>query len=242
MSAWAAAHLIQRQVGLETILHFPTRGRNLLRIQGDLLAAYALGVRNLFVAMGDPTRIGDYPEAMDSYDIVPTGLMQLITQQFNQGIDKAGNSIGQATSFAVGCALNLAAKDSLREMRLLHKKAQSGASFALTQPVFDPVGAASFAAEYESRFERPMLPIIAGIKPLYNSKNAEFLHHEVPGIVIPELLRRRMKYSSSPQLEGISIAQEIAQEIRHLVHGVYVMPAFGRYDLVAELLEHVTGH
>ncbi|MCA9924872.1 MAG: homocysteine S-methyltransferase family protein, partial [Anaerolineales bacterium] len=105
MSAWAAAHLVQQQVGLETVLHFPTRGRNLLRIQGDLLASYAMGIRNLFVTMGDPTKIGDYPEAMDSYDIVPTGLIQLITQQFNQGLDKAGNSIDQATNFLVGCAL-----------------------------------------------------------------------------------------------------------------------------------------
>jgi homocysteine S-methyltransferase len=240
MSAWAAAHLIQLRAGLETILHFPTRGRNLLRIQGDLLAAYALGIRNLFVAMGDPTRIGDYPEAMDSYDIVPTGLMQLITREFNRGRDKAGNSIGHATNFAVGCALNLTAKEPAREMRLLYKKVKSGASFALTQPVFEPGKAAAFVSEYESTYEQPIIPIVAGIKPLYNGKNAQFLHHEVPGIVIPRSLRKRMKLAADPQREGVLIAQEIAQEMRPLVRGVYVMPAFGRYDLVAELLEQIT--
>lgn len=239
MSAWAAAHLIQRQVGLEAILHFPTRGRNLLRIQGDLLAAYALGIRNLFVAMGDPTRIGDYPEAMDSYDIVPTGLIQLITQSFNRGRDKAGNSIGQATSFSVGCALNLTPKEPDREMRLLRKKILNGAKFALTQPIFDPDAATAFVKAYESIYQETIIPIIAGIKPLYNKNNAEFLHNEVPGIIIPDGLRLRMKGSANPQLEGISIAREIVDEIRPMVSGVYMMPAFGRYDLVAEILEQI---
>ena len=98
MSAWAAAYLVQKEIGLETVLHFPTRGRNLLRIQGDLLAAHAMDIRNLFVTMGDPARIGDFPEATDSYDIVPTGLIQLIKAHLNRGVDKAGNAIDQPTS------------------------------------------------------------------------------------------------------------------------------------------------
>src|SRR5690606_10316834 len=135
------AYLVQKEVGLETVLHFPTRGRNLLRIQGDLLAAHAMGIRNLFVTMGDPTRIGDYPEAMDSYDIVPTGLIELIKKQFNEGLDKAGQSIDQPTTFVVGCALNLTPKDVDAELKLLRKKIEHGADFALTQPVFDPAAA-----------------------------------------------------------------------------------------------------
>ena len=107
MSPWAVCDLIQRQVGVETTLHFPTRGRNLLRVQGDLLAAHALGIRNVFVVMGDPTAIGDYPDAMDNYDLVPSGLIKLIKQNFNLGLDHAGADIGQPTSFFVGCALNL---------------------------------------------------------------------------------------------------------------------------------------
>jgi methionine synthase I (cobalamin-dependent) len=111
MSAWAVCHLLQRDVGIETVLHFPTRGRNLLRVQSDLLAAHALGVRNIFVVMGDPTAIGDYPQATDSYDLVPSGLIQLIKQQFNVGVDHAGQEIGLPTSFYVGCALSFSAPD-----------------------------------------------------------------------------------------------------------------------------------
>jgi len=240
MSAWAAAYLVQRDVGLETILHFPTRGRNLLRIQGDLLAAHALGIRNLFVTMGDPTRIGDFPEAMDAYDIVPTGLIQLIKEQFNSGLDKAGQSIDQPTNFVVGCALSLTPKDVERELALLRKKMQSGADFALTQPVFDAGAAKAFIARYREMYDEPLLPIVAGIKPLYNSRNAEFLHHEVPGIIIPEAQRERMRQAADPQQEGVRIAQEILQEIRPYVQGVYLMPAFGRYDLVADVLDSLS--
>ncbi len=237
MSAWAAAYLVQKEVGLETVLHFPTRGRNLLRVQGDLLAAYALGIRNLFVVMGDPTRIGDFPEAMDSYDIVPTGLIQLIKQQFNAGVDKAGESIDQPTNFVVGCALNLTPVDVAHEMKLLRKKISSGADFALTQPVFDPDAAKAFIARYEETYGEPVLPVIVGIKPLYNSRNAEFLHNEVPGMIIPDALRERMREAEQPQVEGVRIAQEILLAMRGVTHGVYMMPAFNRYDLVADVLD-----
>ncbi|MCA9969498.1 MAG: bifunctional homocysteine S-methyltransferase/methylenetetrahydrofolate reductase [Anaerolineales bacterium] len=237
MSAWAAAYLVQKEVGLETVLHFPTRGRNLLRVQGDLLAAYAMGIRNLFVVMGDPTRIGDYPEAMDSYDIVPTGLIQLIKQNFNTGVDKSGESIDYPTNFVVGCAVNLTPADPEREMKLLRKKIQNGADFALTQPIFDPEAAAAFVAQYEAAYGEPILPLVAGIKPLFNSRNAEFLHHEVPGMIIPEAQRARMREAADPQQEGVAIAREILLAIRPFVQGVYLMPAFNRYDLVADVLD-----
>ena len=237
MSAWAAAYLVQKDVGLEAVLHFPTRGRNLLRIQGDLLAAHAMGIRNLFVAMGDPTRIGDYPEAMDSYDIVPTGLMELIKRQFNQGLDKAGLSIDQPTTFVVGGALSLTPKDVEAELRLLRKKVEHGMDFALTQPVFDPEAALAFIAAYYDAYGEPPPPLLAGIKPLYNSRNAEFLHNEVPGITIPEALRERMRAAAKPQAEGVQIAREIAATLRPHVNGFYFMPAFGRYDLVADVLD-----
>lgn len=236
MSAWAAAYLVQRAIGLETILHFPTRGRNLLRIQGDLLAAYAMGIRNLFVTMGDPTRIGDYPEAMDTYDIVPTGLIELIKEQFNHGYDKAGLSIDQPTNFTVGCALSLTPKDIEAESKLLLKKVQHGSDFALTQPVFDAEGAIAFLDNYRATYGEPP-PILAGIKPLYNSRNAEFLHNEVPGISIPEAQRERMRRATDPQVEGVTIAQEIIGVLRPHVQGFYLMPAFGRYDLVANVLD-----
>jgi methionine synthase I (cobalamin-dependent)/5,10-methylenetetrahydrofolate reductase len=237
MSAWAAAHLVQDEVNLETVLHFPTRGRNLIRIQGDLLAAHALGIRNLFVTMGDPTRIGDFPDALDTYDIVPTGLINLIKEYLNKGVDKAGHTIDQPTNFVVGCALNLTPQDVEREMKLLRKKVKNGADFALTQPIFDPTAAREFIQVYESTYDEPILPILAGIKPLYNSRNAEFLHHEVPGIHIPETYLERMRGAQNMQQEGIDIAQEILLELQPFVQGVYMMPAFGRYDLVADVLD-----
>lgn len=239
MSAWAAAYLVQKNVGLETVLHFPTRGRNLLRIQGDLLAAHAMGIRNLFVVMGDPARIGDFPEATDSYDIVPSGLIHMIKDNFNQGTDKAGNSIDQPTNFTVGTALNLTPKDLGRELKLFNKKIRNGADFAISQPVFDPQAARAFIDAYKAQYEEPIIPILAGIKPLFNSRNAEFLHNEVPGIHIPDDLRRRMRQSADMQREGILIAREILAEMQPLIHGVYMLPAFGRYDLVADVLDGV---
>ena len=237
MSAWAAAYLIQEATGMETVLHFPTRGRNMLRVQGDLLAAYAMQVRNLFVVMGDPTRIGDYPDATDSYDIVPSGLIQLIKKQLNHGLDQAGKTIDQPTNFAVGCALSLEPKDLAREMRLLRKKIQNGADFALTQPVFNPAAAKAFIAAYQAEYDEPVIPIVAGIQPLYNFNNAEFLHNEVPGIHISDQLRQRMCDTDDPQREGVQIAQELVAELADVVQGVYLIPAFGRYDLVAEVLD-----
>jgi homocysteine S-methyltransferase len=237
MSAWAAAHLVQKEVGLETVLHFPTRGRNLLRVQGDLLAAHALSIRNLFVVMGDPTKIGDYPEAMDNYDIVPTGLIHLIKNRLNAGVDQAGQRIDQPTSFVVGCAVNLEPKDQARELRLLHKKITNGADFALSQPVFNPDSARSFLAAYEAEYGQPTIPIIVGIQPLYNIGNAEFLHNEVPGITIPNSFLERLRAAADPQQEGVCIAREILQEVQPFACGVYMIPAFGRYDLVADVLD-----
>jgi homocysteine S-methyltransferase len=189
--------------------------------------------------MGDPARIGDFPEATDSYDIVPTGLIQLIKESLNRGTDKAGNALDQPTSFVVGCALNLTPNDPDRELRLLCKKIRNGADFAITQPVFDPRAARAFVERYKAEFEEPLIPIVAGIKPLYNGRNAEFLHHEVPGISIPREQRERMHAAEKPQEEGVRIAQEIMAEIRPFTQGVYMMPAFGRYDLVADVIDAV---
>jgi methionine synthase / methylenetetrahydrofolate reductase(NADPH) len=242
MSPWAVCELIQRDVGIETTLHFPTRGRNLLRVQGDLLAAHALGIRNVFVVMGDPTSIGDYPEAMDDYDLVPSGLMKLISQRFNQGLDHAGSDIGQPTSFFVGAALNLLPGDPQREIKVLRRKIANGANFALTQPVYDPERASSFLRLYEEQFGKLELPLLVGILPLYSVRHAAFLHNEVPGIVIPEPIRVRIEAArENAPVEGIKIAVELAEDIKEWGQGIYIMPAFGRYDLAAEIVEAVRG-
>jgi methionine synthase I (cobalamin-dependent)/5,10-methylenetetrahydrofolate reductase len=240
MSPWAACQLIQSQIGLETVLHFPTRGRNMLRVQGDLLAAHALGVRNVFVVMGDPTAIGDYPDAMDDYDLVPTGLIHLIQHGFNRGVDHAGSDIGEATSFFTGCALNLCAKDIEREIRLLQKKLAAGADFALTQPVYDAGLARSFLDTYQTRFGELKLPILVGVLPLYSARHAAFLHNEVPGIQIPATIQARILSADDRAPEvGVQIAIELLESLSGVVQGAYIMPPFGRYDLAAEIIEAI---
>lgn len=238
MSPWAACQIIQNEVGIETVLHFPTRGRNLLRVQGDLLAAHAIGVRNVFVVMGDPTAIGDYPEAMDNFDVVPSGLIKLISQGFNVGRDHAGSKIGDSTSFFIGCALNLGAKNREHEMQVLHKKIQSGAKFALTQPVYDEEVANSFLTEYGERYGALDLPILIGLLPLQSSRHAAFLHNEVPGINIPEAVFTRIESSGESSREmGIQITLDLLEKLEGEVQGVYLMPAFGQYDVAAEIIE-----
>jgi len=240
MSAWAVAHLIQREVRLETVLHFPTRGRNLLRVQGDLLAAHALDVRNVFVVMGDPTSIGDYPTAMDNYDVVPSGLIKLIKQGFNAGVDHSGASLGQPTSFLVGCAVNLAAADPDKEARTLHRKIEAGADFALTQPVYDAGSARDFVTRYQAVYGPLRLPVLVGVLPLFNARHAAFLHNEVPGITIPPDLRERMAAAGDDgPAEGVRLASALLAELRGVVQGAYLMPPFGRYDLAAEILDSV---
>jgi homocysteine S-methyltransferase len=240
MSAWAAAHLVQTHAGIETILHFPTRGRNLLRVQADLLAAHALGVRNLFVTMGDPARIGDYPDASDDYDLASTGLIKLLNERMNVGFDQSGALLDQPTHFTIGCATSLTPSDPGREVELLAKKIRAGADFALTQPCFDADTARSFLDRHRAEAGGATIPLLLGIQPLYNARNAEFLHNEVPGIRIPRRYRDRMRAAVDPPAEGVAIALEVVTELRADVQGVYIIPAFGRYDLAADVLDAVT--
>lgn len=238
MSPWAVCNLIQRRFGLETVLHFPTRGRNLLRVQGDLLAAHALDIRNVFVVMGDPTEIGDYPDAMDEYDVVPSGLIRLIKQGFNSGLDHAGAEIGEPTAFFAGCALNLTAPEWETEAKKLRRKVQAGADFVLSQPVFQPEAARVFLDRYAERYGPLEVPILAGVLPLTGPRHAAFLHNEVPGITIPDEVHRRLQSAgaSAPQ-EGVRLAIELAAAVRSWASGIYLMPAFNRYGLAAEIIE-----
>jgi homocysteine S-methyltransferase len=241
MSAWAVCNLVQRNVGVETTLHFPTRGRNLLRVQGDLLAAHALGIRNVFVVMGDPTAIGDYPEAMDNYDLVPSGLIKLIKQGFNEGLDHSGTSIGQPTSFFVGSALNLSPPDIDREIKTLHRKVNAGTDFFLTQPVYRPKDGPKLLEAYEAKYGKLDKPILAGLLPLVSVKHANFLHNEVPGIMIPDETRKRIEAAGDEGAKaGVDIAVELAEQVREWAGGVYIMPQFHKYDMVAEIIEAVT--
>ena len=241
VSPWAVSQMIQSHLGVETILHFPTRGRNLLRVQGDLLGAHALGLRNLFVCMGDPTRIGDYPDATDHYDIVPSGLIRLTKQKMNHGIDQAGNSIGGATSFTVGCALNMGADELDKEIDVLKKKIAAGADFALVQPVFEPHVAERFLGRWQELEGTPLdLPLLIGVMPLYSLKHAQFLDNEIPGIHIPPAILRRIEGAGEDAAqEGVRIAQELLRGLRPFAQGAYIIPAYGRYELAAQVIEAV---
>ena len=240
MSPWAVCHLIQSKFEIETTLHFPTRGRNLLRVQGDLLAAHAMNVRNVFVVMGDPTAIGDYPDASDSYDLVPTGLIRLIKEEFNVGVDHSGGLIGQPTTFFVGAALNLCPKDPKREIHVMKKKIDAGVDFFLTQPVFDADNARCFIETFKKEAGPLGVPVLVGILPLVTDRHARFLHNEVPGIMIPEAIQNRISQAGEASaVEGAKIAVELIHALKNDFQGVYFMPAFSRYDLVAEIIDHI---
>jgi methionine synthase / methylenetetrahydrofolate reductase (NADH) len=240
MSAWAVCDVVQRKVGVETTLHFPTRGRNLLRVQGDLLAAHALGIHNVFVVMGDPTSIGDYPEAMDNYDLVPSGLIKLIKQGFNVGVDHSGTSIGQPTNFFVGAALNLCPPDVEREIKNLHRKVNAGTDFFITQPIYRAEDGPSLLERYEAKYGKLDKPVLAGILPLVNVRHANFLHNEVPGISIPEETRKRIEAAGDQGVKaGVELAVELIQQLKPWAGGVYIMPQFSKYDMVAEIIEAI---
>ncbi|MCY3781251.1 MAG: bifunctional homocysteine S-methyltransferase/methylenetetrahydrofolate reductase [Chloroflexi bacterium] len=239
MSAWAVAHLLQSQLGIETVLHFPTRGRNMLRVQGDLLASHALGLRNLFVVMGDPTKIGDFPDASDVNDVAPSRLIGVIKQGMNQGVDMAGHSIGMPSSFTVGCALNMGAEDLDREIRILLNKIRAGADFALGQAIFEPERILCFHERYEALTGQTFdLPVLMAVMPLHSHRQARFLNNEVPGISIPEGIMKRIASAANAPDTGMRIAHELVDQMSGLIQGAYIIPG-GDYDMAAEVVAYL---
>lgn len=235
MSAAVMASLVQNRLGMETTLHIACRHRNLVAIHSELLGAHAMGVRNIFVVMGDPPRIGDYPDATAVSDIVPSGLIRLL-KSFNQGVDMSGKPIEEPTSFFVGAAFNPTVDNLDRELRVLDKKVTNGADFLLTQPVYDPED----IERVLQRLGEFPVPVIMGVLPLYSQRHAEFLHNEVPGIHVPADVRQRMLEASGDTFDiGVEVARELLDAVRGRVHGAYVMPPFGRYDVVPRLASAV---
>ncbi len=239
MANWAMGHIIGDRLGMEVILHLCGRDRNLLGIQSDILGLEAMGLNNLVVITGDPPKVGDYPHATAVFDLDSIGILKLI-DQFNRGIDPAGKDMGQATSFYCATGAEPAAADYDRELKRLEEKKKAGARFVMTQPVYDPQVLDRFLDDIEGL----ELPVLVGLLPLASYRNAEFLHHEVPGMAVPGDIRKRMKaVGSGPEArsEGVKIAQETLERIKHRVVGAYIMPPFRRYEAALELLSCIDG-
>jgi homocysteine S-methyltransferase len=223
LSALSLALLIEQQAGLETVLHYSCRDRNLLGIQSDLLGAHAIGLRNLLLITGDPSRVGDYPDATAVFDVDSIGLTNLVSR-LNQGCDVGGQPIGAPTAFHIGVSVNPGASNVDEELRRFDYKVEAGAEFVLTRPVFD-VG--SFE-RFMKRIEPAKLPVVAGVFPFENAKNAEFMANEVPGVRVPEPLVERMRKAQGQEAaaaEGVAIAGEIAAALRHGVQGIEIASA-----------------
>jgi methionine synthase / methylenetetrahydrofolate reductase(NADPH) len=230
MSALAAALVVQQQAGLETILHYACRDRNLLGMQSDLLGAHSMGVRNVLIVTGDPPRVGDYPDATAVFDVDSIGLTNVVAR-LNRGQDIGEQSIGQPTAFHIGVALNPGATDIEDELRRFDYKVKAGAEFAITQPVFS---AEEFTA-FLKRIDGQDVPILAGIMPLESLRHAEFMANEVPGVRVPEAVvdrMRRAEEAGRAAAEGLAIAREIAAEIRPLVQGLQISAPAGALEAV----------
>lgn len=233
MSPIAVSTLVQSHAGIETITHLATRDRNMLSLQSELMSAHALGLRNLLCVTGDPTSIGDYPQATSVFDIDSSGLIRA-AKAMNEGRDLMGNAMEGRTSFVVACAANPKAEDMDVEISKLAKKIEAGADVIFTQPIYEM----GTLEELLRRIEGWRIPVMVGVLPLRGSKHAEFLHNEIPGMNIPEDLRHRFRTSREKPAElGIQIAVDFLRQAKAHVAGVYLMPPFKRYDIVSLVLE-----
>jgi methionine synthase / methylenetetrahydrofolate reductase(NADPH) len=235
MSNMAMAVRVEREVGIETILHVCGRDRNLLGTLAHLLGAHDLGLRNLVIITGDPPKMGDFPDATPVYDLDSIGILKLATR-LNHGIDPSGRPLGGVTQFLLATGAEPQALNYKREMDRLADKKHAGAELVMTQPVYDPVVLERFLGDVA-----PLgLPVLVGILPLASYKNAEFLHNEVPGMLVPEGVRERMRKAGSGaagRKEGVAIARSMLEAVRHRVAGAYVMPPFERYELALEVID-----
>lgn len=233
MSCMGLARLIQDHLGMETIIHFTSRDRNLMALQSELLGAHALGIRNILALTGDPLHVGDYPNTTGVWDVDSVGLIRVI-RGMNEGHDAAGSSIGAQASFHIGAALNLnmTVEQTEKEIEKYRQKIDAGAQFIMTQPIYELAPLTRFL----EHVGKPPIPLILGCIPLHSSRHAEFLHNEVPGITIPDDVRASMRAAGERgHEEGLRLAQELLTQARSLVQGVYLMPSYGRYDIVARL-------
>jgi homocysteine S-methyltransferase len=236
MSAQSLCIQIQQNAGIETILHYTCRDRNILSIQSDLLGASSIGLHNILCLTGDPPKLGNYPDATAVFDVDSIGLVNIV-HRLNHGLDIGSNSIGASTNFTIGVAANPGVPDIEQELRRFFYKVEAGGEYAITQPVFDLRLLESFL----KRIEGHRIPVIAGIWPLTSLRNAEFMKNDLR-VSMPEEIMQRMARTGSPDAarrEGILIAQEMLEAVRPMVQGVQVSAPFGRYAAAAEVIASV---
>jgi methionine synthase I (cobalamin-dependent)/5,10-methylenetetrahydrofolate reductase len=236
VSNMAAGQLIKAQTGLEPVIHLACRDRNLLGLQSELMGLHALGMHHVLVLTGDPAKVGDHPGASSVYDVNSIGLIKTIAR-LNEGFAANGRDLKDKTRFIIGCAFNPNSRNLDLQVRKLADKLEAGAHFVMTQPIFDPALA-------RATFEKTRhfgVPILVGVMPLLNMRNTEFLHHEVPGITIPDVTRERMRGKEGPvgNAEGIAIARELCDAVLEHFNGIYLITPLMRYDLTVELSQHV---
>jgi homocysteine S-methyltransferase len=240
MGAMSVGFAIQRDVGLESLIHFTTRDRNLMALESELLGAHALGIRDILALTGDPPRVGDYPSGTGIWDIDSIGLIGIL-QRLNRGEDQAGRPIGAPAGFTIACALDPTAEDLDAEIGRLAGKVEAGAHLIMTQPIYATEQWDRFMERASARWgDRLPLPVLFGVLPLHTARHAEFLHHEVPGITIPDDVREAMHQAGDRGAEvGLEQSLTLLAKMRPHVDGTYIMPSFGRYEQSAELVRRV---
>jgi len=241
MGCLAVAFAVQHEIGLETLVHFTTRDRNVMALQSELLGAHALGIRNVLALTGDPPHVGDYPGASAVWEVDAVGLIAIL-KRMNGGEDAAGQPIGQPAGFTIACAVDPTAEDLDRELDRLSAKIDAGADLVMTQPLYEVAQLARFQEGVIRRYGPRGLPrpLLLGILPLHTARHAEFLHNEVPGITIPDAVRRAMHDAGERGAEvGLEMARAFLFEVIAEVQGTYIMPSFGRYEMAAELVRRI---
>jgi homocysteine S-methyltransferase len=236
MGAQSLSVQIQQHTGIETVLHYTCRDRNILSIQSDLLGASSIGLRNILCLTGDPAKLGNYPDATAVFDVDSIGLVNLV-RRLNSGLDIGSNAIGASTNFTIGVGANPGAHDIEHELRRFAYKVEAGAEYAVTQPIFDP----RLLEEFLARIAQFRIPVIAGVWPLASLRNAEFMKNDLR-IPMPEEIMLRMAQADSPDAarqEGIKIAQEILAVIQPMVQGVQVSAPFGHFEATAEVIASI---
>jgi len=234
MSNQALSLLIQREVGMDAILHYTCRDRNVLCIQSDLLGAAAVGIRNLICITGDPPKMGDYPDATAVFDVDSIGLVNIV-HNLNRGLDIGGNPIGTATGFVIGVGANPGLTDLDEEIRRFEYKVEAGAEYAVTQPVFD----LRLLENFIRRIEHCRIPVVAGIWPLISVRNAEFMKNELR-VSVPDSILERITRAQSPEAareEGVAIAREMLSAVRPIVQGAQISAPLSRYNSAVDVLE-----